>query len=62
MHNVFKITLAILAAVLLRRSLLTNPDASPGVRIEGKNQGLMTLIPERVRADRPHPAWNKRIR
>ncbi len=57
MHEAVTVTLIILAAALLRRSLLTDPDASPGVRSDGRdNDGFTALAPVTIKADSPHPA------
>ncbi|CCH49684.1 conserved protein of unknown function [Pseudodesulfovibrio piezophilus C1TLV30] len=53
MHDVVTVTLVILIAALLRRSLLTDPDASPGVRAGGIKSGDMTLAPIFVKTDNP---------
>jgi|GEM_PF-2323940 len=60
MHDAVTVTLIILIAALLRRSLLTDLDASAGVREEEENSGFPALIPVSVKAERPHPAWRNR--
>ena len=61
MYDAITLTLIILTVALLRRSLLTDSDAAPGVRVDGEDDGFLTLIPARV-ADRPHPARTVRIK
>lgn len=56
MHEAATLTLIILIAVLLRRSLLSDPDAAPGIRAEGEGHSFTALAPVIVPADRPHPA------
>jgi len=57
MYDAVAVTLIILIAVLLRRSLLSDSDAAPGVRAgEEDNNGFTALAPVIVKADRPHPA------
>lgn len=53
MHDAVIVTLCILTAALLRRSLLTDPDATPGVRSGGRKEGLPTLAPATVEVKRP---------
>ena len=48
-------TLSILVAVVLRRHLLTNPDADQGVREVGEKFGITALVPLPVRVNTPHP-------
>lgn len=62
MIDAVNLTLIILVAVLLRRPLLTDPDAHPGVREEGKFFSTKTLIPATVRAQSPHRARSRRIK
>jgi len=62
MYDAVTVTLIILAAALLRWSLLSDPNARPGVRVDGEDDGLTTLVPARVRTDSPHPARNARIK
>ena len=61
MYDALTVSLIILAAALLRRPLLTDPDASPGIRVDGEADGFTTLIPARV-AESPHPARKARIK
>ncbi len=57
MHEAITVTLIILIAVLLRRSLLTDTDATPGVLSVGEeNDGFTTLAPVVITAESPHPA------
>ena len=56
MYDAATLSLIILIAVLLRRSLLTDPDVAPGVRADGADFGSSALVPVIVPADRPHPA------
>lgn len=56
MHDAVIVTLCILIAVLLRRSLLTDSDAAPGVRAGRRTTGSTTLAPVVVTAESPHPA------
>lgn len=60
MIDAVTVTLIILVAVLLRRPLLTDPDADHGVREVGEDFGLTTKVPVPVRATTPHPARAKR--
>lgn len=53
MHDVVTVTLIILAVALLRRHLLTDPDAAPGVR-SGEDQGFPTPVRVAIPVDRPH--------
>ncbi|MBU4244027.1 MAG: hypothetical protein KUA35_01130 [Pseudodesulfovibrio sp.] len=56
MQTVATFSLLILIAALLRRSLLTPPDATPGIR-DGDDEtddGFKTLVPVVVRASSPH--------
>ena len=50
------ITLIILTVALLRRSLLTSPDAAPGIRAEERESGILAPVPVIVEADRPQSA------
>lgn len=61
MHDVATITLIILTVVLLRRSLLTDPDAGNGVR-SGKEEFGSKAIPVPVRAGSPQPVRRKAAR
>lgn len=58
MHDAVTITLIILTVALLRRSLLTSPDATPGIRTGG---GVQSGIPAPVvvKADRPQSALRR---
>jgi hypothetical protein len=62
MYDTFTFTLIILTVVLLRWSLLTDPDASPRIRVDGVEKGFTTLAHMSVRADRPHPARCRRAK
>jgi hypothetical protein len=62
MIDAVTVTLIILTVVLLRRSLLTDPDAAPGVREEGEAYGDKALVPVKVRANYPHPVRTRRSR
>ncbi len=62
MIDAVTVTLIILTVALLRRSLLTDPDAAPGVREEGRASGEKALVPVEVRAKSPHPARTNRNR
>lgn len=63
MIDAVTVTLIILAAVMLRRPLLTDPDADPGVREDGgENFGLTARVPVSVRTTYPHPVRDKRRR
>lgn len=53
------VTLIILVAVLLRRPLLTDPDAAPGVREDEEEYGNKALVPVPVRGT-PHPSRIRR--
>lgn len=55
MHDAATFTLIILTAALLWRSLLSSPDAPPGIRAgEGEKTGFMTLAPAAARVKSPH--------
>ncbi len=56
MHDAVTITLIILAAALLRRSLLPSPDVAPGVRVGERASGKTALVPILIEADRPQSA------
>lgn len=56
MIDAVTVTLIILAAALLRRPLLTDPDATGGVREDEGAYGYTALVPAPVRANSPHPA------
>lgn len=61
MIDAVTVTLSILIVVLLRRSLLTNPDAGQGVREVGENFfSTKAPVPVPVQAKSPHPARTKR--
>lgn len=60
MIDAVTVTLIILVVVLLRRPLLTDPDAAPGVREDGENFGDTALVPVPVRTTTPHPVRMKR--
>ena len=60
MYDAFTITLIILSAALLRWSLLSDPGTNC-VRVDGEDNGFMTLVPAQ-RADRPHPAHKARAK
>ncbi|WFS62242.1 hypothetical protein LF599_16505 [Pseudodesulfovibrio thermohalotolerans] len=60
MIDAVTVTLIILAVVLLRRPLLTDPDAAPGVREDGEDNGFTARVPVPVRTTTPHPVWIKR--
>jgi hypothetical protein len=60
MIDAVTVTLIILAAVLLRRPLLTDPDADHGVREVGEDFGLTARVPVPVRTTTPHPVRVKR--
>ena len=60
MIDAVTVTLIILVAVLLRRPLLTDPDAAPGVREDGEDFGLTARVPVPVRTSTPHPVRVKR--
>ena len=62
MHDAATITLIILTVALLRRSLLTSPDASPGIRAEERNSGIPAPAPVVVEADSPQPARRGRAK
>ena len=62
MIDAVTVTLIILTAALLRWSLLTDPDAAPGVREDEGSIGNMGLAPVKVRATNPHPARIRRTR
>ena len=62
MIDAVTVTLSILAAVLLRRPLLTNPDADGGVREVGEENGNTVLVPIPVRVKSPHPTGTVRHR
>ena len=55
MHDAATITLIILTLALLRGSLLTSPDAAPGIRDE-EESGITVRVPVIVEADRPQSA------
>ena len=61
MHDVATITLIILTVVLLRRSLLTEPDADNGVR-DGKEEIGSKAVPVPVETGLPQPVRRKRSR
>ncbi|WP_272700997.1 hypothetical protein [Desulfovibrio sp. Fe33] len=60
MIDAVTVTLIILAVVLLRRPLLTDPDAAPGVREDGEPNGFEAKVPVPVRMTNPHPIRIKR--
>ena len=62
MNDAVTLTLIILTVAMLRWSLLTGPDAAPGVRSEGRDKGFKTLVPARIRTDSPHPVRKARIK
>jgi len=63
MIDAITVTLIILTVALLRRSLLTDPDADAGVREEeGDKYGIKALVPVPVKANSPHPARRIRTR
>ena len=63
MVDAVTVTLSILIVALLRRSLLTNPDAGQGVREEEEECiSNEAPIPVPVRATSPHPARTRRKR
>lgn len=62
MHDAATITLIILTVALLRRSLLTDPDAHDGVRKGGGRKHGSKAIPVPVRTGSPQPARSKRTR
>lgn len=57
MNDAVTLSLIILIAVMLRRSLLTVPGVRTSTRAGGRNTGFLALDPVIVRADRPHSAW-----
>jgi len=62
MIDAVTVTLIILVAALLRRPLLTDPDAAGGVREDEGAYGSSALVPVPVRANSPHPARMGRTR
>ncbi|EGB15001.1 hypothetical protein DND132_1795 [Pseudodesulfovibrio mercurii] len=62
MIDAVTVTLIILVAVLLRRPLLTDPDADPGVREVEEDSGFTAGVPVPVRTTTPHPVRVKRRR
>lgn len=56
MNDAFTVTLIILIAALLRRSLLPGPGVSYDTRSGRKGFGFKALVPATIEADRPHPA------
>lgn len=62
MIDAVTVTLIILVAVLLRRPLLTDPDADGGVRDDEGAIGTQAMVPVPVRANSPHPARTRRNR
>ncbi|NDV18063.1 hypothetical protein GO013_01355 [Pseudodesulfovibrio sp. JC047] len=63
MIDAITVTLIILTVALLRRSLLTDPDADTRVREEEKPEnGIKALVPIPVMAKSPHPARRTRTR
>ncbi len=62
MHDAVTITLIILTVVLLRRSLLTNPDADQGVRRGEDRKGSKAPCPVAVKTGSPQPVRRRRFR
>jgi hypothetical protein len=63
MHDAATVTLIILTATLVWRSLLSSPDATPGIRVgEGGRVGDKTLVLAAVRARSPHSTRRHRAR
>lgn len=62
MHDAVTVTLIILIAALLRRSLLTNPSADGGTREGEEEKVFMAPALTPVRVERPHTTRRVRHR